>query len=169
MPDDLKVTGKDYAALFFKYLREEIRKKIVYVNKAIITEPLAESVAYGLEQTGNKKILVYDLGGGTFDVTIFDFQKRYDRQFDIRVIITDDEDKLFGIDKMKTPFPDYRLDTFKMRQTTLYGTPFALTVINLIRSPQKELSIPIVQGNRIQNVKIGSLIVSLAILNKLID
>ena len=36
----------------------------------IINEPTAASLAYGLEKDGNQKILVYDLGGGTFDVSL---------------------------------------------------------------------------------------------------
>jgi molecular chaperone DnaK (HSP70) len=34
----------------------------------IINEPTAASLAYGLQKTGNETILVFDLGGGTFDV-----------------------------------------------------------------------------------------------------
>ncbi|MGH7225023.1 MAG: Hsp70 family protein, partial [Gemmataceae bacterium] len=36
----------------------------------IINEPTAASLAYGLEKKGNETILVWDLGGGTFDVSI---------------------------------------------------------------------------------------------------
>jgi len=38
----------------------------------IINEPTAAAMAYGLEKKGEKKIAVYDLGGGTFDISILD-------------------------------------------------------------------------------------------------
>ncbi len=38
----------------------------------IINEPTASSLAYGLEKKGEEQIVVYDLGGGTFDVSILD-------------------------------------------------------------------------------------------------
>ena len=38
----------------------------------IINEPTAASLAYGLQNEGDKKIAVYDLGGGTFDISILE-------------------------------------------------------------------------------------------------
>ncbi len=38
----------------------------------VINEPTAAALAYGLEKKGNEKVLVFDLGGGTFDVTVLE-------------------------------------------------------------------------------------------------
>lgn len=38
--------------------------------KRIINEPTAAAIAYGLDEQNEKNILVYDLGGGTFDVSL---------------------------------------------------------------------------------------------------
>ena len=43
--------------------------------RQIINEPTAAAIAYGsIEQTDNKVVLVYDLGGGTFDITMIDIR-----------------------------------------------------------------------------------------------
>ena len=59
----------------------------------MVNEPTAAAVAYGLDKTDNKKILVYDLGGGTFDVSVAQIDK--DR---IRIIATVGHHQLGGKD-----------------------------------------------------------------------
>ena len=59
----------------------------------IINEPTAAALAYGLDKKGSEKVLVYDLGGGTFDVSILDIG---DGTFE--VIATSGDNKLGGDD-----------------------------------------------------------------------
>jgi molecular chaperone DnaK len=42
--------------------------------KRIINEPTAAALAFGLDKTEGKTIAVYDLGGGTFDISILEIQ-----------------------------------------------------------------------------------------------
>ena len=59
--------------------------------RAILNEPTAAAVAYGLEQGEDQVVLVYDLGGGTFDITMIAIQDRL-----IRVICTGGDHRLGG-------------------------------------------------------------------------
>ncbi len=60
--------------------------------RAILNEPTAAAVAYGLEQGENQTVLVYDLGGGTFDITMIEIKDRL-----IRVICTGGDHRLGGV------------------------------------------------------------------------
>lgn len=74
----------------------------------IINEPTAAALAYGLDKTDNNhKILVYDLGGGTFDVSILDLG---DGVFE--VLSTNGDTKLGG-DDFDEKIMHYIADTFK--------------------------------------------------------
>ena len=54
--------------------------------KRILNEPTAASLAYGLDKKANKKILVFDLGGGTFDVSVLEVS---DGLFEVRATTGD--------------------------------------------------------------------------------
>ena len=57
----------------------------------IINEPTAAAIAYGVSRDTSKKVLVYDLGGGTFDVTLIDISPEA-----IEVIVTGGDHNLGG-------------------------------------------------------------------------
>ncbi|NLC44252.1 MAG: Hsp70 family protein, partial [Clostridiales bacterium] len=73
----------------------------------IINEPTAASLAYGLDKEDNHKILVYDLGGGTFDVSILEIG---DGVFE--VLATSGNNKLGG-DDFDDRVMDYLANEFK--------------------------------------------------------
>ncbi|MEQ9115220.1 MAG: molecular chaperone DnaK [Rickettsiales bacterium] len=90
----------------------------------IINEPTAAALAYGLDKKGNKTIAVYDLGGGTFDVSILEigdgvFEVKSTNgdtflggeDFDMAIIdhIAKDFEKTHGIDLSKDPLSLQRL------------------------------------------------------------
>ncbi len=92
--------------------------------KRIINEPTAASLAYGLDKKKDEKIAVYDLGGGTFDISILEigdgvFEVKSTNgdthlggdDFDQRIIewIVDDFKKKEGIDLSKDPMALQRL------------------------------------------------------------
>ncbi|MCL1988190.1 MAG: Hsp70 family protein [Firmicutes bacterium] len=65
----------------------------------IVNEPTAAAINYcSREFAENRKILVYDLGGGTFDVTLLNFEVDENKKILIDIIASDGSDKLGGID-----------------------------------------------------------------------
>ncbi len=73
----------------------------------IINEPTAASLAYGLDKENSHKILVYDLGGGTFDVSILEIG---DGVFEV---LATNGDTHLGGDDFDNRVIDYIADTFQ--------------------------------------------------------
>ena len=112
-----------------KYLGQEVSKAVItvpaYFNDAqrqatkdagkiaglevlrIINEPTAASLAYGLDKKVNKKIAVYDLGGGTFDVSILELG---DGVFEVK---STNGDTFLGGEDFDNTIVDYLLSEFK--------------------------------------------------------
>ena len=75
--------------------------------KRIINEPTAAALAYGVDKEGEQKILVYDLGGGTFDVSLLEIS---DGVFE--VLATAGDTRLGG-DDFDQRIIDWIADTFR--------------------------------------------------------
>jgi molecular chaperone DnaK len=73
----------------------------------IINEPTAASLAYGLDKKGEEKILVYDFGGGTFDVTILEIG---DGTFEV---LSTDGNAFLGGDDFDNKVIDWLIEEFK--------------------------------------------------------
>ena len=73
----------------------------------IINEPTAASLAYGLDKKQNKKIAVYDLGGGTFDVSILELG---DGVFEVK---STNGDTFLGGEDFDNAIVDYLVGEFK--------------------------------------------------------
>ena len=76
----------------------------------IINEPTAAALAYGLDNEKEQKIMVYDLGGGTFDVSIIDIGDGV-----IEVLSTAGNNRLGGAD-FDQKITDYMLADFKAKE-----------------------------------------------------
>jgi len=112
-----------------KYLGQEVTKAVItvpaYFNDAqrqatkdagkiaglevlrIINEPTAASLAYGLDKKTSKKIAVYDLGGGTFDVSILELG---DGVFEVK---STNGDTFLGGEDFDNTIVDYLVAEFK--------------------------------------------------------
>ena len=78
--------------------------------KRIINEPTAAALAYGLDNEKEQKIMVYDLGGGTFDVSIIEIGDGV-----IEVLSTAGDNRLGG-DDFDQKITDYMLADFKAKE-----------------------------------------------------
>jgi len=78
--------------------------------KRIINEPTAAALAYGMENTKEQKVAVYDLGGGTFDISILDISQGV-----VEVLSTNGDTHLGGDDFDKRVI-DWILDQFKKQE-----------------------------------------------------
>jgi len=102
----------------------------------IVNEPTAASLSYGLDKKGDEKILVYDLGGGTFDVTVLEIG---DGTFEV---LSTDGNAFLGGDDFDNKVIDWLDDEFKSENgISLKGDKMALQRLrDAAESAKKELS-----------------------------
>ncbi len=102
----------------------------------IINEPTAAALAYGLDNEKEQKIMVYDLGGGTFDVSIIDIGEGV-----IEVLSTAGNNRLGG-DDFDEKITEYMLADFKAKEgVDLSGDKMALQRLKeAAEKAKKELS-----------------------------
>ena len=104
--------------------------------KRIINEPTAAALAYGLDNEKEQKIMVYDLGGGTFDVSIIEIGDGV-----IEVLATSGDNKLGG-DDFDERITQYMIEEFKkMEGVDLSGDKMAMQRLReAAEKAKKELS-----------------------------
>ena len=104
--------------------------------KRIINEPTAAALSYGLDNENEQKIMVYDLGGGTFDVSIIEIGDGV-----IEVLSTAGDNNLGG-DDFDNVITQYMLDEFKKQEgVDLSGDKMAMQRLKeAAEKAKKELS-----------------------------
>ena len=136
--------------------------------KRIINEPTAAALAYGLDKgKGDRTIVVYDLGGGTFDVSVIEIAEvDGDRQFEV---LATNGDTFLGGEDFDLRMIDYLADEFnKENGMDLKGDPLAMqrlkeaaekAKIELSSSQQTDVNLPYITadqtGPKHLNVKIS--------------
>ena len=102
----------------------------------IINEPTAAALAYGLDKTENKTIVVYDLGGGTFDVSVLEIG---DGVFEVKAT---NGDTFLGGEDFDMTILNYLIDEFKKETSVdLKQDPLALQRLKeAAEKAKKELS-----------------------------
>ncbi|HKH20578.1 MAG TPA: molecular chaperone DnaK, partial [Gammaproteobacteria bacterium] len=131
--------------------------KIAGLNvKRIINEPTAAALAYGLDKKrGDRKIAVYDLGGGTFDISIIEIAE-VDGEHQFEVLSTHGDTFLGGED-FDRRLIDYLADEFRRDQgINLHKDPLAVqrlkdaaekAKIELSSSQQTEVNLPYITAD----------------------
>ena len=157
-----------------KYLGSEVKQAVItvpaYFNDAqrqatkdagkiaglevlrIINEPTAASLAYGLDKKTNKKIAVYDLGGGTFDVSILELG---DGVFEVK---STNGDTFLGGEDFDNTIVEYLLSEFKKENgIDLKSDKLALqrlkeaaekAKIELSSAAQTEINLPFITADK---------------------
>ncbi len=135
--------------------------------KRIINEPTAAALAFGMDKKeGDRKIAVYDLGGGTFDISIIEIAD-IDGEHQIEVLSTNGDTFLGGED-FDLRLIDYLVEEFKKDQgIDLRNDPLALqrlkeaaekAKIELSSAQQTEVNLPYITadatGPKHMNIKI---------------
>ncbi len=124
--------------------------------KRIINEPTAAALAYGMDKSrGDKKIAVYDLGGGTFDISIIEIAE-IDGEHQFEVLATNGDTFLGGED-FDTRLIDYLAAEFKKETgIELHNDPLALqrlkeaaekAKIELSSTQQSEVNLPYITAD----------------------
>jgi molecular chaperone DnaK len=104
--------------------------------KRIINEPTAAALAYGLDNESEQKIMVYDLGGGTFDVSVIEIGDGV-----IEVLATHGDNHLGG-DDFDNKLTQYMINEFKRQEgVDLSGDKMAMQRLKeAAEKAKKELS-----------------------------
>lgn len=118
----------------------------------IINEPTAAALAYGLDRNDGKTIAVYDLGGGTFDVSVMEIG---DSVFEVK---STNGDTFLGGEDFDMRLVDYLADEFKKEQgIDLRGDKLALqrlkeaaekAKIELSSAQQTEINLPFITADQ---------------------
>jgi molecular chaperone DnaK len=125
--------------------------------KRIINEPTAAALAYGMDKKrGDSKIAVYDLGGGTFDISIIEIAE-IDGEHQFEVLSTNGDTFLGGED-FDLRLMDYLADEFKKENgMDLHNDPLALqrlkegaekAKIELSSSQQTDINLPYITADQ---------------------
>jgi len=114
----LVITVPAYFGEEQKKLTKQAAEDSEYEVITIINEPTAAALAYGFtkEKIENEKILVFDLGGGTFDVSILSFKKEENSDFKYLEVLSTSGDMHLGGEDFDNALVNYILNKLKDKE-----------------------------------------------------